>query len=356
MFLEDLGTATKLCDAYSKYKYLYEVDKKGDSKDDVVYRCKSALDSVCLLCYDLPGATVSIKSVYLRDQRDTSARLEYSEDSSIWQTIDLTDADSIAQKVYDGVLKILKQIEYKLELLYNIRLLNNMMVLLANTYEITYDITFFCGKGIKNLTDNSISIGLSERVVCTLEQLLYRGGLMPVAAAFSGYAQTFKNLPNIIECMRRKTWFTKNLGFYTRRNARTIIRGSYHSDYRNISNGVGYIETPEYFTLIRVNSVSAEELEFLKDEYKDKLYYSENNEPKSRDCFIAKSEVELEKYKARLDKKNRSYKVMQFGTDEEPVYKIVYNQYNICAFIYGPVNLQTYAKPHGVINSQIFDY
>ena len=354
MFLTNLGTSTKLRDAYAEYKHLYEVPESYDI-DECLYYCQCALDSVPLLSYALPCATVKLKGITMTHKHDI-IRLEYSGDKDVWWTVNARDVKNLANNIYNGVLEILSQLEYRFELQYNIQILNSMMLMLANTYDVKYDVTFFCGSGIRNLTDDSISIGISEEVIGNLESMLYRGGIVPVLIVFSSYEQTFKNLPNVIECLRRRTWFTKSLGFYTRRNAKTIIRESYHNNYKNISNGIGYAETPEYFTLIRVNSVTAEELEVLKEQYKNKMCYNENTSPKSRDCFTANNEDELAMYKARLDKKGRSYKVVEIENEGKTIYKVIYNQYNICAFVYGPVNLQTYAKPHGVIDSQMFDY
>lgn len=221
-------------------------------------------------------------------------------------------------------------------------------ILKAN--DIPFSVEFTCGSGIYNLENDHIGIRLAPSVIAQFDFLL--GTIGPSRDRFiSSVVDTFNSLPCIIECFRRRTYLTKQLGIYTRKTARVIIRESYHKQLSSLKSGIGRYEKDGYFSLVEINTYTDSEFSRLKLTEKDLVM--DNVHPRSTDYIIAKSESELEDIKSKLDKKGTKYFVQ---SRDNGWFNVVYKTKLVYTIKFGFVNLDTYETRNSSIKTDIFDY
>lgn len=343
--------------SYEKYRYLYNCS--SSDLETQIYSCIDALESLALLDdlhFEFPAPVIKVTEydiAYKANQYRFIINAPCADSDTQFSLILTLEPGNVFETFWGGVKKLLNWYDAMCIMEHNAKVLTELVMSTLKKNDIDYDISFCCGSGIYNLTDNSLGIRLSIEVLGRLQQILGNTELS-LAIFTSAISSTFSSLPCIIECLRRNTYFTKALKIYTRKSPCAIVRGSYHKRAQYLKDGIGYYEANNMLGLIELRTCSDEELEVLRQKYGDKLHVGVNKSPKSTDYYIAKTPEELEALEKRMKKKGISYRI-----DERPEagwYNVVFRLHTACAFQFGPVNANTYETSGSTVVTNIFDY
>ena len=342
-------------EAYKPYARLYKSDG-SDTFETQVSRVYNGLDSIALL--------TSVTSEYPAPK--VSMLFNPNVDKSIAYTLHITAPDEnmqlqsnillnctgndFARVAYEGIIAALTWYDSLCSLGKIASDFGEYVNSILRDEEIPLTVEFTCGSGIYNLENKHIGIRLEPGVINKLDYIM--GNIGPSRDRFiSSVLDTFGSLPCIIECLRRRTYFTKQLGIYTRKTPRVIIRGSYHKQLQSLKSGIGRYEYDGYFSLVEINTYTEQECSRLKITANDIV--TDNVNPRSTDYMIAKNDVELEDIKSKLDKKGITYKVV---ARDNGWYNVVYKLKLVYTIKFGFINLDTYETRNSAIKTDIFDY
>ena len=251
--------------------------------------------------------------------------------------------NTLSEQLKEALVKVLGTYYAKVFAIENAVLLTSHVhrVLIQNDIDLRLD--FSLGDNlIFGLSDEHLGINLDLSVLLRLNRLIGTQSQYSQEFIDSEIVKTFSALPCVLEAVRRRTVFSLQLGFYSRKSAKTLLRQSYHTKYTNCHNGVGYYMDSNICALVEVRSCTASEVEEMSKGY-SQVFRCPNTSPKSSDYKIAHSEQELEKYKTWFKNKypNDEYKIEK---RDDNTYLFIYRLYLACAYIFGPVNIKTYSK------------
>ena len=176
---------------------------------------------------------------------------------------------------------------------------------ILNNVDAGFRINFKIGTGVIDVADTEITLGISQQVLETLatSDLFYSYIPGNVEAVRARVGEALKSCAKPIEVTKLNYYIFKELGIYSRKLYKGLVRATVNRklDYSRV--GDSYVDTPEYFAVVRKTAVTESEL----------LKFSE-------DTFIidnvnaSKAELEAEKTKIAI-----YYKVSPFSKDNTAV-------------------------------------
>lgn len=250
--------------------------------------------------------------------------------------------ETCSQQFKIALTKVLTSYYTKILAYMNALLLTKHVKYVLTQADIPVSVEFSMGDNlIFGLTDTHLGINLEYSVLLRLDSLIGSKSQYPMHLIDAEIEKTFSALPCILEAVRRRTIFSVELGFYSWKSAKNLLRKSYHTKYTNCHNGVGYYTSGDVCALLEVRSCTGSEVQQMLKEF-PKLFKCENTAPRASDYKIAHSEQELEKLKTWFKTKypNDTYKIQ---ARSDGTYLFIYKTYLACAYIFGPINTKTYA-------------
>lgn len=251
--------------------------------------------------------------------------------------------DTYSQQFKIALTKALTSYYTKVLAYINALLLTKHVKTVLIQADIPLSVEFSMGdKLLFGLTDTHLGINLEYATLLRLNSIIGSKSQYPMTTIDAEIVKTFSALPCVLEAVRRRTIFSVELGFYSWKSAKNLLRKSYHTKYTNCHNGVGYYTSGDVCALLEVRSCTGSEVQKMLKEY-PKLFRCENTAPRSSDYKIAHSEQELEKLKTWFKTKypEDTYKIQ---ARSDGTYLFIYKTYLACAYIFGPINTKTYAS------------
>ena len=259
--------------------------------------------------------------------------------------------------IMDACKAVLHKLLYRALTMYALnenalRLTQDVMALLEASEVTGVSVEFAMGYTLFNLRDDHIGIGIKPDILWSLKELVGEDLLDPDTALARGVIDSFTALPCMIEALRRRTAFSKCLGFYTWKSAKTLLRSAYHTTVRVARNKIGYQADGDCYALIDVRICDERDIRKMQDEYgEENVRIMPNEHPRSTDYVLARGIKELEALKTRYDKhEGCTYRVEDMGDD---VYHLVHKQFICHAYVFSPTNLKTYEK-QGSVHSDVW--
>ena len=319
MIFLDSSNATQLMTKYAKFERLYNSTGTIEQQQDILLSVTDSLycEAMQLVIDDKHTYCIPELNINFEDIGETTSiiTMEFS-DQSIFIRKQVPNQD-LSKQFYNMICNMLVLLEQYYYRLFNAEQLTNHVRETLTRQGITEQIEFTSGKGISNLTNTHITIGIADYILDHLANYLNIDYTQSIL-------DTYSSLPCIVECLRRKTAFNQKLKLYTRSSAKTIIRKSYHQDARKIHSGIGYYTDGDYFSLVEIKACTNLDVEELRKRYGKLLQVTTNSKPTSKDMWVAKDETQLELLKIRCDKKGYSYHVEQRADGK--TYNVIYKQ------------------------------
>lgn len=171
---------------------------------------------------------------------------------------------------------------------------------------IPFSVKLDVGEGIVDLSDNSITVGLSEETVMTIVKLpLYNTVVGEAREVYKAeLANTLKACAKPMDLVKQNTKITKELGIFSRKSIVKLIRKRVTRKIEFTRVGEGYIDTPEYFAVIsKVLMTDTEAAELLAKN--PDAFVIDNTNSTSAEQKAGKSKIYV------------SYKVSPFNDNRE---------------------------------------
>lgn len=176
---------------------------------------------------------------------------------------------------------------------------------IANNVGVNFNILFKIGSGVIDVTDNEITLGISQAVLETLSTsdlfYSYVPGNVEVVRARVGEA--LKSCARPIEITKLNYYIFKELGMYSRKLYKGLVRATVNRKLDFSRVGDSYVETADYFAVIQKRAITAAEA----SDYAETAFIIDN-------VNASKAELEADKVKVLI-----CYKVSPFNKDNVAV-------------------------------------
>lgn len=177
--------------------------------------------------------------------------------------------DAFYVKYIEQVIAWVKAYRYTRALNENLSELQAAFDEICVNAEIPFTIKFKIGAGVIDVSDNSIELGISTQVLKDLSthDLFY--SLIPgnLEAIRASVGETLKSCVKAIDITKINNHIFKSLGIYSRKSLVSIVRGTVTRKVEFSRVGDSYIDTDDYFAVVRKTAITAEKAAELGNAY-----------------------------------------------------------------------------------------
>lgn len=145
----------------------------------------------------------------------------------------------------------------------NVAELNAKMTEITADEELPFDVKFTVGSDVEDITDKSITVGLTVDTVCNLSTLPLFDENIPVRAEQYGLGVVsyLKSCVKPWDIFKKSSVFTKDLGLSNKRSIIKPIRKIVNRNLKYVRVGTGYVDADNYFAVIEKVAITPEEVE-----------------------------------------------------------------------------------------------
>lgn len=164
--------------------------------------------------------------------------------------------------------EIAKQLAQWFDTYYDMMLLQDNLDMLQDVFdeaaaeaELKFAIKLTAGSGIVDISDKSITLGISENILMNISNLnCFKTVLESYAVRYKSDLKTvLMQLTVPQDIVKANNYITKELGIFTRKSPKKLIRENVTRHIAYVREGVGYVDTDTYFALISKIAVTEEQ-------------------------------------------------------------------------------------------------
>lgn len=164
--------------------------------------------------------------------------------------------------------EIAKQLAQWIDTYYDMLLLQDNLDMLQDVFdeaaaeaELKFTIKLTAGSGIMDISDKSITLGISENTIMNFSNLnCFKTVLESYAIRYKSDLKTvLMQLSVPQDIVKANNYITKELGIFTRKSPKKLIRENVTRHIAYVREGVGYVDTENYFALIGKYAITEEQ-------------------------------------------------------------------------------------------------